>query len=310
MKGTVVRSTGSWYEVRTEAGTLVSCNLKGVFRIQGLKATNPVAVGDHVEFMPGDAGQGAVITAIFPRKNYIIRRSTKLSKTVHILAANIDQLVLVVTLAFPRTSSGFIDRFLVTAEAYKIPAVIFFNKTDLYDDPLRELQEEFRAVYESIPYPCHEVSAVSGENLDVFRDCLSDKVSLVAGHSGVGKSALINAVEPSLRLKTGEVSGFSRKGTHTTTFAEMHPLSSGGYIIDSPGIKEFGLVDFYPDELTHYFPEMFALLKDCRFHNCTHTNEPGCAVMQAVEEGSISAMRYENYLNIFSGRDLEETDYD
>jgi ribosome biogenesis GTPase len=310
VEGIVIRSTGSWYVVRTGSGQIYECRLKGVFRIRGLKATNPIAVGDRVEFDPEGEGPEGVIRNIGERRNYIIRRSTKLSSSVHIIAANIDQLVLIATVAHPRTSTGFIDRFLVTAEAYKIPSVIFFNKSDLFSGELLSRINQIRSVYEGIGYPCHEISALQRKGLDTLIDCLRGKTSLLAGHSGVGKSALINAIEPGLDLKTGDISSNSLKGKHTTTFAEMHPLSFGGYIIDTPGIKEFGLVDFYREELTHYFPEMFALLSQCRYHNCTHTNEPGCAVITAVEQGKISDSRYENYLNIFCGKELDENEWD
>jgi ribosome biogenesis GTPase len=305
VQGVVIRSTGSWYEVRREDGRIVACTLKGLFRIKGLKATNPIAVGDRVNFELEGSENTGVIDRIVDRKNYIIRKSTKLSKTVHIIAANIDQLVLIVTLAYPRTSTGFIDRLLVTAEAYKIPAFIFFNKSDLFDQKLKGDKDEIAGVYEKIGYPCREVSALKKTNLEALVTCLQGKTSLLAGHSGVGKSALINAIEPGLHLKTGSISDFSLKGKHTTTFAEMHHLSFGADIIDTPGIKEFGLVDFYRQELTHYFPEMFAVLNKCKFHNCTHTNEPECAVIKAVEAGDISSFRYENYLNIYYGRELE-----
>ena len=308
MLGVVIRSTGSWYDVRNEDGRIVQCKLKGVFRIKGLKATNPIAVGDLVDFMLTEEDPYGVITRIEDRKNYIIRKATKLSKSVHIIASNIDQLVLVVTLALPRTSTGFIDRILVTAEAYKIPSLIFFNKVDLYNQKLQALHDDISKVYESIGYPCYEVSALTGLGIERFISSLRGKTSLLAGHSGVGKSALINAIAPEIQLKTGPLSGFSLKGKHTTTFAEMHHLSFGADIIDTPGIKEFGLVDFYRKELTHYFPEMFALLDRCKYHNCTHTSEPGCAVIQAVDENKISSFRYENYLNIFFGRELESTE--
>ena len=308
MEGIVIRSTGSRHMVRTAGGENFECILKGIFRIRGLKATNPITVGDSVDFeLPRDKNTGIILN-IKARRNYIIRKSTKLSKSVHILAANIDRAFVVATLAFPRTSTGFIDRFLVTAEAYKIPVTILFNKTDLYDKTLEKKHKELCALYEEIGYPCIGISALKGTNMERVRVAMKDKVSLMAGHSGVGKSAIINFLDPGLELKTGEISFYHRKGKHTTTFAEMHPLSFGGYIIDTPGIKEFGLVDFYREELTHYFPEMFCLLKDCQFHNCTHIHEPNCAVLKAVDEGRISPSRYTNYLNIFYDRELEEED--
>jgi ribosome biogenesis GTPase / thiamine phosphate phosphatase len=310
VEGIIVRSTGSLYTVRTPEGDSYECRLKGLFRIKGLKATNPITIGDHVEFIvPEGHKQGSIIT-IRARKNYIIRKSTKLSKSVHILAANIDQAFLVATLVLPRTSTGFIDRFLVTAEAYKIPVIILFNKTDLYDDDFTARQNELCSLYQQIGYKCIGISALNGTHMDMVREAMQNRVSLIAGHSGVGKSAIINYLDPALKLKTGEISYYHQKGKHTTTFAEMFPLSFGGYIIDTPGIKEFGLVDFYREELTHYFPEMFDLLKDCQFHNCTHIHEPNCAVLDAVESGAISESRYNNCVNIFYGRELEEEKWD
>ena len=309
MNALVLKSVGSSYTVITDEGQQLECRLKGVFRIRGLKATNPVAVGDRVEVQGAEPDGDPVITKISERRNYIIRKSTKLSKVVHIIAANMDQAMLVVTMAWPRTSTGFIDRFLVTAEAYKIPVFIVFNKCDLDDAGSGKAVKDCRAMYERIGYPCLEVSALEGTGVDDLRSRLQGKTTLLSGHSGVGKSALANAIEPGLELRTADLSDFSGKGRHTTTFAEMHPLTAGGYLIDTPGIKEFGLVDFYREELTHYFPEMFALLPQCRFHNCTHTDEPGCAVMAAVESGSVHPLRYQNYLNIFYGRELDETSY-
>jgi ribosome biogenesis GTPase / thiamine phosphate phosphatase len=310
MEGIVIRSTGSWHTVRTEAGDIFDCKLKGLFRIKGLKATNPVTVGDYVEFDPPEGQNYGSIHQISQRKNYIIRKSTKLSKSVHILAANIDQAFVVATLKLPRTSTGFIDRFLVTAEAYKIPVTILFNKTDLNDAKLTIRQNELCDLYKSIGYPSIGISALEGTNMNLVREAMQNKICLIAGHSGVGKSAIINYVDPGLKLKTGDISYYHQKGKHTTTFTEMHPLSFGGYIIDTPGIKEFGLVDFYREELTHYFPEMFKLLEQCQFHNCTHIHEPKCAVRDAVETGEISESRYTNYLNIFYGKELEEEEWD
>ncbi len=304
----VIKSVGSSYFVRTEEGVTVECRLKGIFRIKGLKATNPVAVGDNVSFKESEKDEGSVIYKIHPRKNYIIRKSTKLSKSVHIIASNIDQLLLVVTLAFPRTSTGFMDRMLVTAEAYKIPVIIVFNKCDVTDEDMDARVQEITDMYEKIGYPCMRVSALKGTNIDSLKAVMHGKTSLIAGHSGVGKTALVNAVEPGLKLRTADLSLFSMKGKHTTTFAEMHPLKMGGYIIDTPGIKEFGLVDFYKEELTHYFPEMFALLPECKYHNCTHTGEPDCAVERAAESGEIHLLRYQNYLNIYYGREMDDTE--
>ncbi len=302
----MTRSTGSWHVVRSAEGKNYNCKIKGNFRIRGIRTTNPVAVGDHVEIEPSSGDDTRIITQIHPRHNYIIRRATKLSKESHILAANMDQVILVATLAFPRTSTGFIDRFLVTAEAYHIPAVIVFNKTDLYNEDILMATMQTEQIYRDAGYPCLRVSAITGEGMDMFREALKDKVSLISGHSGVGKSTLINYLEPGLDLKIREISSYHLKGQHATTFAEMFPLSFGGYIIDTPGIKEFGLIDFNRNEVAERFPEMRALMHQCRYHNCTHVHEPDCAVMRAVEMGDIAGSRYENYLRIFFGRDWEE----
>lgn len=308
--GVVVKTTGSWYIVRTAEGELVNCRIRGKFRIKGIKTTNPIAVGDKVEFEKQESDEAGVIIRLFDRQNCIIRRSTNLSKQTHILAANVDQACLVVTLAFPRTSTGFMDRFLVSVAAYDVPAIICFNKIDLLDEieELKEYHNEIISIYRNAGYTCLEVSALKKTNIDLLKAQLKDKTTLFAGHSGAGKSALINAIDPLLELKTGDVSVWSQKGKHTTTFAEMLPITEGGYIIDSPGIKEFGMVNFSKEELSHYYPEMKAVLSDCRFHNCTHEHEPGCAVKEAVEAGEISETRYFNYLNILNGRemDLEE----
>jgi ribosome biogenesis GTPase len=271
--------------------------------MKGLKTTNPVAVGDFV-MVKIQPDNNAVITHIEERKNYIIRRSTNQSKVFHVIASNIDQAILLITLAMPRTSTGFIDRFLVTAEAYQIPTTLVFNKLDLYSEQLLHDYQAVRKTYESCGYSCLGVSALRGDNLPAFRELLKGRTSLVSGHSGVGKSALLNAAEPSLDLRTAAISTVHNKGKHTTTYAEMHPLSFGGYVIDTPGIKEFGLIDFHKDELTHYFPEMFALLSECQFYNCTHHHEPGCAVKQGLINGSISLSRYQNYISMLTGEDL------
>ncbi len=296
--GTVVRSTGSWYIVRDEEAALYNCKLKGRFKIQGIRTTNPIAVGDRVDFKLAEAEEAGLIIHIHDRKNYIIRKATKLSKASHIIASNLDQAVLIGSLVKPRTSTGFIDRFLVTAEAYHIPAVLVFNKYDLYDDPIKKQLDELVKTYSSAGYSCLVTSAKNEFHLDDFKSMLQDKVSLLAGHSGVGKSALINKIDPSLNLKEGEISQAHLKGKHTTTFAEMFPLAFGGHIIDTPGIKEFGLVAFEKTELGQRFPEIRQLMNQCRFSNCLHVNEPGCAVREAVEKGSLSQFRYQNYLNI------------
>jgi len=305
LEGIVIKSTGSWYTVRQEDKSSIQCKLKGSFRIKGIKTTSPVAVGDRVRYdvMP-EKGIG-LINHIYERDNYIIRKSKKLSKISHIIASNIDQAILIITLIEPRTSTGFIDRFLVTAEAYHIPACLVFNKIDLYDETHWQLHNEIKRVYSSVGYPCIEVSAIRGDNLDDLIMIMKNKSSLLSGHSGVGKSALINAIQPDLKLKTGDLSPYHRKGMHTTTFAEMFELTFGGFIIDTPGIKEFGLIDFNQQEVSERFPEMRALMHQCQFHNCTHVHEPNCEVKRAVEEGKIDAGRYKSYLGIYHG-DWEE----
>ena len=304
MKGTVIKSTGSWYIVRDERGELTDCRIKGNFRIKGIKSTNPIAVGDKVVFEYEANENYGIINEIEVRKNYIIRKSVNLSKQTHIIAANIDQAMLVVTLASPRTSTGFIDRFLATAEAYSITSILVFNKYDLYDEEQKQYLYELITVYEKAGYVCIVTSIVESKNIDVVGKILKGKTTLLAGHSGVGKSTLINAAESDLQLRIGELSSAHDKGKHTTTFAEMHPLKEGGYIIDTPGIKEFGMVDMDKKNIAHYFPEMRALLNQCRFDNCTHVNEPGCAVKLAVEKGEIALFRFEIYLNILGSNDV------
>lgn len=300
MRGLVTKSTGSWYQVLGPDNVRYECRIKGKFRTHGIKSTNPVAVGDWVEFELEPGQQNGVINELEPRKNYIIRKSVNLSKQTQIIGANLDQAILVVTLASPATSTGFIDRFLVTAEAYCIPAVLIFNKLDLFSDEGLELLAEFMALYEQLGYPCYAVSALEGEHIEEVRALLKDKTTLVSGHSGVGKSTLVNAVVPEADLKTGEISDWSDKGKHTTTFAEMIDLPFGGKLIDTPGIRELGIVDIEPQELSHFFPEMRALLNQCKFHNCRHINEPGCAVLQAVEAGEIEPSRYDSYISIYN----------
>ena len=298
--GVVVRSTGSWYAVKTADGDLFSCKLKGRFKIKGIRTTNPLAVGDRVDFkLTADDGIGLIVH-IHDRKNYIIRKATKLSKASHIIAANLDQAVLIGSLVKPRTSTGFIDRFLVTAEAYHIPVVLVFNKFDLYDETIQKQLEEYVQVYSAAGYHCLITSAKTGYHLEEFKEMLQDKVSLLSGHSGVGKSALINKIDSSLNLKEGEISHVHLKGKHTTTFAEMFPLVFGGSIIDTPGIKEFGLVEFEKTELGQRFPEIRRLMDQCRFSDCLHVNEPGCAVREAVENGNFPPYRYQNYLNMLN----------
>ncbi|MDB4925109.1 MAG: ribosome small subunit-dependent GTPase [Mucilaginibacter sp.] len=289
--------------MQTPDGKRYDCRIKGKFRIKGITTTNPLAVGDVVDFDLEPEQQTGVITNLHQRKNYIIRKSINLSKQGQIIAANLDQALLVVTLASPRTSLGFIDRFLVTAEAYDIPAKLVYNKLDLFSDEGLEILADYKAVYENIGYPCYSVSALDGTNISQVQDLLKDKVTLFSGHSGVGKSSLINALLPDLELRTSEVSEWSDKGTHTTTFAEMFELPQGGFIIDTPGIRELGVIDIEKHELGRFFPEMRSRMHNCRFNNCRHINEPGCAVLAALENGEIELSRYESYLSIYNGND-------
>lgn len=303
MQGLVIKSTGSWYNVHGVDGNNYDCRIKGKFRIQGIQTTNPIAVGDIVEFEMEPNSDKGVIYKLHERKNYIIRKSINLSKQAQIIAANMDQAFLVVTLASPRTSLGFIDRFLATAEAYSIPAVLIFNKLDLFHQEGLAILDEYKSIYENLDYPCYSVSALAGTNIPLIESLLKDKTTLFSGHSGVGKSSLINALLPGRSIKTGDVSEATDKGQHTTTFAEMHTLPFGGYLIDTPGIRELGIFDIRPEELGHYFREMRALMNECRFNNCRHVNEPGCAVINAVETGEIEISRYESYLSIFHGNE-------
>lgn len=309
MEGIVIKSTGSWYIVRY-GDEKIECKIKGKFRIKGIKTTNPVAVGDKVDFEILQKEGIGVIKKINQRRNYIIRKSTKLSKVSHIIASNIDQAFLIVTLAYPRTSTGFIDRFLVTAEAYKIPVIIVFNKIDIYDEVIKKRQQELIDIYSKIGYENFSVSALRGDNLDLLKEKLKDKINLFSGHSGVGKSTLINVIQPGSNLRTADISKQHKKGRQTTTNAEMLELSFGGYIIDSPGIKEFGLIDFDKNEVSHYFPEMRALMNDCKFNNCTHTHEPGCAVKNALKNGDVSKTRYKNYISILNDEYFEEKEWE
>lgn len=295
MKGRVIKSTGSWYLLRNEEGEIFKARIRGKFRLDNIQHTNPVAVGDFVDFEVDKDGL-AVIQKIHERKNYIIRRSVNLSKKSHIIASNIDKAFLVVTLDNPKTSFGFIDRFLVTAEAYHIPVMLVFNKMDTYDEEMLEEVKYYKFIYENIGYETIEVSALTGFNIDQLKSELKGITSLIAGHSGVGKSTLMNVLHPNLDLKTSVVSDFNQKGQHTTTFAEMYEWPFGGFSVDTPGIKEFGLVEMEREEIQHYFPEIFELKNECKFDNCLHLNEPKCAVMQAVENAEIAPSRYENYL--------------
>jgi len=306
LKGVVIKSTGSWFNVRTDDGFVIRCKLKGNFRTKGLKTTNPLAVGDKVEFDYRDEEKVGLINKILPRYNYIIRKSTKLSKVSHIIAANIDLALLVVTIREPRTSVGFIDRFLVTAEAYHIPAALVFNKIDIYGETDFERLDELTKIYEAAGYKTFRVSALTGRNIIDVKAEIKNKVSLFSGISGVGKSQLVNAIEPGLKLKTGDISAYHLKGKHTTTFPEMHSLTFGGFIIDTPGIREFGLVKFKKEEIAERFPEMRRYMHECQFNNCTHTHEPHCAVKEAVKNGKIALSRYESYLRIFNDDYLEK----
>ena len=297
MKGLVIKNTGSWYTVLTDDGQLLECKVKGNFRIKGIRSTNPVAVGDRVT-----VGEGNWIVDIEDRRNYIIRKSINLSKQSHILAANVDQALLVVTVVNPQTSTTFIDRFLASAEAYRVPVILVFNKTDLLDDDLRRYQEALVHLYHTIGYTCLQISATTGSGIDDIRSLLEGKITLLSGNSGVGKSTLINRLVPDANLRTGEISDAHNTGQHTTTFSEMIPLESNGWVIDTPGIKGFGTFDMEPEELTSYFKEIFRFSKDCRFSNCTHTHEPGCAVLKALEDHYIAESRYQSYLSMLEDK--------
>ena len=298
MKGLVIKNTGSWVTVRLDDGNTVNCKMRGVLRLKGLRCTNPVAVGDRVQ-VEDKGGDAPVVGDIEPRRNYIIRRASNLSKEFQIIAANLDQAVLVATLTNPETSTTFIDRFLATAEAYQVPAVLAFNKIDLLDtEEWRNRLEELKALYESIGYPVVTMSATTGEGADALRAQLAGKMSLLSGNSGVGKSSIINLLVPDAHVRVGDVSHTHHKGMHTTTFSELLDLPDGGAIIDTPGVKAFGTIDFERAEVAHYFPEIFKISDDCRFNNCTHTHEPGCAVLEAVEQGKIAPSRFTSYLSI------------
>ena len=298
MKGLVIKNTGSWVTVRLDDGNTVNCKMRGVFRLKGLRCTNPVAVGDIVQ-VEDKGGDAPVVGAVEPRKNYIIRRASNLSKEFQIIAANLDQAVLVVTLTNPVTSTIFIDRFLATAEAYQVPAVLAFNKVDLLTtDELRQQLKELKALYEGIGYPVITMSAATGDGADSLRELLTGKMSLLSGNSGVGKSSIINLMVPDAHVRVGDVSQAHHKGMHTTTFSELLDLPGGGAIIDTPGVKAFGTIDFERAQVAHYFPEIFNASSECRFNNCTHTHEPGCAVLDAVERGDISSSRYASYMSI------------
>ena len=306
MRGLVIKNTGSWYIVRTDEGKDVECKIKGNFRLKGIRSTNPVAVGDHVHIILNQEGT-AFISEIEDRKNYIIRRASNLSKQSHIIAANLDQCMLVVTVNYPETSTTFIDRFLASAEAYGVPVKLIFNKIDTYSPEELSYLDSLIHLYTTIGYPCLKISAKTGEGIDEVRNELKERVTLFSGHSGVGKSTLINALLPGITAKTGEISSVHNKGMHTTTFSEMFPVPGDGYIIDTPGIKGFGTFDMEKEEIGHYFPEIFRTAADCRYSDCSHRNEPGCAVRTAVEEHYISESRYTSYLGMLE--DKEEGKY-
>lgn len=306
VEGIVIKSTGSWYTVRYGAAEKINCKIKGSFKIKGIESTNPLAVGDRIEFEFTDEVGVGVIHTIHERKNYIIRKSINLSHQTHIIAANIDHAFLVATIVQPRTSTGFIDRFLMTAEAYHIPVSILFNKSDLYGDEELQAFDEIATVYQALGYPCYLVSALDEEDVAAIRRKMNTGINLLSGHSGVGKSTLINAIEPNLELRTSIISAAHKKGTHTTTFAEMFELRGGGFIVDTPGIKELGIVDMQPAEIGNYFPEMRAIKSQCKFHNCIHVNEPKCAVKAAVEHGDIALWRYSSYLSVINKEDYNQ----
>jgi ribosome biogenesis GTPase len=303
MQGLVIKSTGSWYTVLGDDGNRYKCRIKGKLRMKGLVSTNPVAVGDRVDFELEPDQETAVISNILDRKNYIIRKSINLSKQVQVIAANLDLACLVVTLASPRTSLGFIDRFLVTAEAYSVPAILIFNKLDLFSEEGLEILANYMDMYEGIGYPCYAVSARKGTYIETLEEAIKDKISLFSGHSGVGKSSLINRLIPGKELRVGEISDWSDMGKHTTTFAELFELPFGGKLIDTPGIREMGITDIEKEELGHFFPEMRKLMHDCKFNNCVHINEPGCAVIKALENGELEPTRYDSYQSIYFGND-------
>ena len=301
-KGLVIKSTGSWFTVRTDSGQDIECKIKGNFRLKDIRSTNPIAIGDRVQISVNTEGSG-FITEIENRKNYIIRRASNLSKQSHIIAANLDLCLLIVTINYPETSTIFIDRFLASAEAYRVPTHLVFNKTDRYSEEESRYLDKLIELYTYIGYPCHRTSAINNEGIDEIKNLLPGKITLFSGHSGVGKSTLINAILPEQKLKTQEISEYHNKGMHTTTFSEMYPTQGNGYIIDTPGIKGFGTIDMKDEEVGHYFKEIFQFSAQCKYNNCTHRHEPGCAVREAVKNHFISEARYTSYLNILEDKD-------
>lgn len=301
-KGLVIKNTGSWYIVKTNDNKLISCKIKGNFRLKGIRSTNPVAVGDHVKISINPEGT-AFITDIEDRKNYIIRKASNLSKQSHIIAANIDRCLLFITINYPETSTTFIDRFLASAEAYRVPISLVFNKTDFYSEEELQRMDNLISLYTYIGYPCYRISALQNKGTETLAQEIKEGITLLSGHSGVGKSTFINALLPHLQLKTGEISTAHHTGTHTTTFSEMFPISENGYIIDTPGIKGFGTFDMKDEEVGHYFKEIFAFSSQCKYGDCTHRHEPGCAVRKAVANHEISESRYLSYLNILEDKD-------
>lgn len=304
MEGRVFKSTGLWYEVIDKKGNRVKCRLRGKIKLQGLKVSNPIAVGDSVEFFIEDnEAETGVIKTILPRTNYIIRKATKKSKQSHILASNLDQAILMATVGSPKTSLGFIDRFLVTAESFRIPVTILYNKSDLLNQEAIENVEKLGQLYSKLGYESYLISVLENTSLPLIENILKGKTSLIAGHSGVGKSSLLNQLAPHLKLKTAEISKFADKGVHTTTFAEMFEIANDTFLVDTPGIKELGLFDIRPEEIAHYFPEMRDLLGQCKFHNCTHMHEPECAIKNAITNGLIADSRYASYFSMYNGNE-------